>query len=365
MTTLIKQQSRMLARPARPPEMMTEAEARHAVESYRDSMARAEAHLISARAMLLELHDREGWKALGYETWRACAVAELGISQAHVYRLLTAAEVERDIRPVIGDFSPSEKSIPERTLRPLAELETAEERRVAWDIAEQVADTEPVTAKHTQYAAGLIVGQRSDPHKPDPKLPPAPACDSCGAPSTNKRNIGGLLAYRCDACTITAAEQEHADQAEAVAGGVSPELVALCEQAEALGAQINYLALNDGAIVRVVPPPGYQQTPLDCDAADLRMLVGKWTHHAAPKAKPGRKGRAWWECAEQLQAVEAAVKNGDQLMAVRGAARLTIALAGDATRLALVQAPKAAELLEQEGHASIAALLRLFIAEEN
>jgi hypothetical protein len=59
--------------------MMTMEEARACVE-------RVKGGIEQMRRDLLELREREGWKALGYDSWRACAVAEFGVGLATVYR---------------------------------------------------------------------------------------------------------------------------------------------------------------------------------------------------------------------------------------------------------------------------------------
>jgi len=64
---------------ANAPPMMSRDEARRCVE-------RITRHLDEARALLLELYEREGWRALGYASWRQYAVAEFSESQATLYR---------------------------------------------------------------------------------------------------------------------------------------------------------------------------------------------------------------------------------------------------------------------------------------
>ena len=100
--------------------LMTEAEARQAVEDIR-------AGLSGVRDKLLELREREGWRALGYQSWRECAQAEFGFGQSRVYELLNAAKTERNISAMAENQDP----IPERQLRPLANLEP-EEQRIVW-----------------------------------------------------------------------------------------------------------------------------------------------------------------------------------------------------------------------------------------
>jgi hypothetical protein len=59
----------------------------------RQCVVRIAHHLEEARALLPELYEREGWRALGYDSWRACVVVEFSQSQTALYRQLTAARV--------------------------------------------------------------------------------------------------------------------------------------------------------------------------------------------------------------------------------------------------------------------------------
>ncbi len=100
----------------RPMILMTEGEARAAVAAVR-------CHFESARQQLLGLYEREGWRALGYDSWRACVVAEFGQSQAHLYRLLEAARLERDFSPIGESVQPL--PLPESRLRVVASAPAA------------------------------------------------------------------------------------------------------------------------------------------------------------------------------------------------------------------------------------------------
>jgi len=100
--------------------LMTREEARACVVAIRH-------HLDAARGQLLDLYQRQGWRALGYPSWRECAVAEFGQSQATLYRLLTAAEVDRN-------FSHNEKNaapLPLLHALELAPLAPSEQRAIA------------------------------------------------------------------------------------------------------------------------------------------------------------------------------------------------------------------------------------------
>jgi hypothetical protein len=107
--------------------LMDRDEAERCVHRIRDGMD-------SIRADVLRLHEGEGWKALGYGSWRECVVAEFGQSQRHLYQLLTAAKIERELL-LAGedDFrAMAQTPIPERQLRELARLPDAESRREVW-----------------------------------------------------------------------------------------------------------------------------------------------------------------------------------------------------------------------------------------
>lgn len=116
---------------------MTESEARACADSIK-------AGIFNVGRQLLELYERDGWRVLGYASWRECAQVEFGYKQSHVYRLLEAAQVERNISPM-GENDP----MPERQLRPLAAL-PPETQRTAWQQAVETAPNGKVTAAHVQ-----------------------------------------------------------------------------------------------------------------------------------------------------------------------------------------------------------------------
>lgn len=116
------------AKAAAPSGPMTEAEARACV----DAICKA---VDDVRARLLELHERQGWKALGYDSFAACVSAEFGQSKARLYQQLQAARIELSITADPGAVG----SIPERVLRPLKQLDTPEEQRAAYEAAKSTA----------------------------------------------------------------------------------------------------------------------------------------------------------------------------------------------------------------------------------
>ena len=71
---------------------MTEEEARTCVNHINKNVH-------NTRSLLLDLEEREGWRALGYKSWRACVTAEFEGKQRYLYYELQAAKIERNIFP--------------------------------------------------------------------------------------------------------------------------------------------------------------------------------------------------------------------------------------------------------------------------
>jgi len=113
---------------------MTTDEARACVETINQQIN-------GARADLLRLYEGRGWEALGYESWRACAVAEFGQSQARVYQLLQAAEIERRVSTKVEI-----DTIPERHLRPLAVLPEDQQAEAYLEAVETAPEGKPTAA---------------------------------------------------------------------------------------------------------------------------------------------------------------------------------------------------------------------------
>jgi hypothetical protein len=139
--------------PATPAGVMTEPEARSCCEKIRGGMD-------SVRALVLDLHDREGWRAMGYASWRACVVAEFDQSKSSLYRQLEAGKVEREVAPDVPIGT-----IPEAQLRPLARLPEGE-RKPAYDEAVATAPNGKLTAAHVE---AVVDGnsQHGNPEPPD------------------------------------------------------------------------------------------------------------------------------------------------------------------------------------------------------
>jgi hypothetical protein len=108
-------------------------------------------------------HDRQGWVALGYETFAACIEQELRLSRSHTYRLLQAAEVRWELQAALaGSCLPGETSLEhmtERHARELARLEPGARAVVARDVDFQRASASDVRALVDQRAGGAAALQ--------------------------------------------------------------------------------------------------------------------------------------------------------------------------------------------------------------
>lgn len=98
----------------------------------------------ATRSLLLEMRDREGWKALGYKSFIDYGMECFGYSSATCYRLAKAAEMQADFDYPIGE-------IPETHLRPLASV-SPELRQQIFSLARDYAEQ-----NHTPLT-GAIVG---------------------------------------------------------------------------------------------------------------------------------------------------------------------------------------------------------------
>lgn len=77
------------------PAALTAAQARRLVSDIH-------AHAGHIRRLLKELYDGEGWRALGYQSWEECVVAEFDFSTFHAYKLVRCAEVDEDLSSMVA-----------------------------------------------------------------------------------------------------------------------------------------------------------------------------------------------------------------------------------------------------------------------
>lgn len=114
-------------------------------EAARACADRIKKGLDGIRADVLLLYEHEGWRQLGYGSWRECVVQEFEHSERHLYRLLTAARVEQNVQ----EIDPWVKNLPERQTRELQVLAPAEQQLV-WQAVKATAPNGEPTAAHVR-----------------------------------------------------------------------------------------------------------------------------------------------------------------------------------------------------------------------
>jgi hypothetical protein len=129
--------------------LMTEQEARACVEEIKG-------HLETTRALLFNLHEREGWRALGYETWQRCITEEFAMSRFYAHRLLNAHMVDRilsarsEALPIGNAWKPVAE-IPEAHARELGALLPDEDAvRDVYAEVQEATDGEPTAARYRE-----------------------------------------------------------------------------------------------------------------------------------------------------------------------------------------------------------------------
>ncbi len=119
-------------------------------------------HINTTRYLLLDMRDRKGWKALGYESFKAYGEKELGYQENYIHKLVNAAEISLQIGfdPDCTMVQPSE-----RQLRPLMQV-PEEERKAIWDEATRKAEAEhaKLTAQRVEDAVKEWKQRSSDWH---------------------------------------------------------------------------------------------------------------------------------------------------------------------------------------------------------
>ena len=106
------------------------------------------------RRLLAEGYEREAWRVLGYSSWSECLrnlADKHGFSERHVLRLHSANETEKllthgSVEQNIDNIG----QIPERILRPLSRLESDDDKRQVWQLANETAPNGKLTGTHVE-----------------------------------------------------------------------------------------------------------------------------------------------------------------------------------------------------------------------
>lgn len=155
----------------------------------RDTLCRLREGLRDCRLLLLDLYEREGWRALGYASWRECCQTEFDLSLRHLYRLLQAAQVEKEVTH--GSHVAGDVPIPERQLRELARLDSAELRREVWEEAQAQGHGESLALRR-------LVDQVLEQQPPPPPAAkhPAAAQGTARFETPPATDAGGIITAR-------------------------------------------------------------------------------------------------------------------------------------------------------------------------
>lgn len=110
-------------------------------------------HINTTRYLLLDMRDRKGWKALGYESFKEYGEKELGYKETHIYQLVDAAEISLQLG-YSPDSAIAESPPKETHLRPLKAVDDEEVRKQIWEEATRKAEEEhaKLTAKRVEEA---------------------------------------------------------------------------------------------------------------------------------------------------------------------------------------------------------------------
>jgi len=135
---------------------MEELNLRHApmlISEAREKTDQIINNIQNTRNLLLEMYERDGWKALGYESWREYGQVEFGFSESRIYQLADAARVEENLSTIVE----KDKPIQEGQLRPLTKLGTKQLQQEAWQKAVATAPDGNVTARHVSEVVNEMV----------------------------------------------------------------------------------------------------------------------------------------------------------------------------------------------------------------
>lgn len=109
-------------------------------------------HINTTRYLLLDMRDRKGWKALGYESFGDYGKKSLGYEKAYLTQLADAGEISIQLG-YDSEFAKANPTPPEKQLRPLKAV-PEEDRKAIWDEATRKAEAEhaKLTAQRVEEA---------------------------------------------------------------------------------------------------------------------------------------------------------------------------------------------------------------------
>jgi len=164
------------------------------------------AHADSLRELLVEMYERSGWAALGFDSWQTYlkdVSARAGVGSKQLRKIHNVARLEASAGFDLGSFR-------EGSIRPIidglsnAKGYTDEDRVSALELAVELAgDTTYVTGSIAQAAASYIIVEKSTPsdgrrlvsRMKHGEIPPMVAAEICEIMNTNAaQGLGSILA---------------------------------------------------------------------------------------------------------------------------------------------------------------------------
>lgn len=122
------------------------------LEEARETDRLIKRHINTTRYLLLDMRDRKGWKALGYESFGDYGKKSLGYEKAYLTQLADAGEISIQLG-YDAEFAMANSAPSERQLRPLKSVPESV-RQAIWDEATRKAEEEhaKLTAKRVEEA---------------------------------------------------------------------------------------------------------------------------------------------------------------------------------------------------------------------
>lgn len=127
----------------------------------RDLTDRIKAGVTDVAELLHRAHEGRAWVALGYPSWKDYCAVEFQISKPRAYQLLDFVEIKREIEESTTVDPPQN----ERQARALGSV-PAEKRVEVWERANEIAGSDPLTAKYVEQA----VVELPQPEKKQPEI---------------------------------------------------------------------------------------------------------------------------------------------------------------------------------------------------
>ena len=120
------------------------------LEEARETDRLIKRHINTTRYLLLDMRDRKGWKALGYESFVEYGKQSLGYEKRYIYELADAGEISIQLG-YTQECAIAHSPPPESQLRPLKAV-PEDERKAIWEEATRKAEEEgaKLTAKRVE-----------------------------------------------------------------------------------------------------------------------------------------------------------------------------------------------------------------------